>query len=80
MNVLANDGISQDKLVIKLVNQSIINVESHLNNFKFRDACSEFMNIARIGNKYLADEEPWKKIKDDPSNQKGLIKPAVRNM
>ena len=68
-----NKLFDADKLVLKLVNQSIINVESHLNNFKFRDACSEFMNIARIGNKYLADEEPWKKIKDDPERVKTII-------
>ena len=68
-----NKLFDADKLALKLVNQSIINVESHLNNFKFRDACSEFMNIARIGNKYLADEEPWKKIKDDPERVKTII-------
>jgi len=68
-----NQLVDTDKLALKLVNQSITNVESHLNNFKFRDACSEFMNIARIGNKYLADEEPWKKIKDDPERVKTII-------
>ena len=68
-----NKLFDADELALKLVNQSIINVESHLNNFKFRDACSEFMNIARIGNKYLADEEPWKKIKDDPERVKTII-------
>ena len=62
-----------DKLALKLVNQSIINIESHLNNFKFREACSQFMNIARIGNKYLADEEPWKIIKDNPERVKTII-------
>ena len=68
-----NKLFDADKLALKLVNQSIINVESHLNNFKFRDACSEFMNIARIGNKYLADEEPWKIIKDNPERVKTII-------
>ena len=65
--------MQHDKLALKLVNQSIINIESHLNNFKFREACSEFMNIARIGNKYLADEEPWKIIKDDPGRVQTII-------
>ena len=68
-----NQLVDADKLALKLVNQSIINIDSHLNNFKFRDACSEFMNIARIGNKYLADEEPWKIIKDDPERVKTII-------
>lgn len=37
-----------------------------LENFKFRDASREAMNLARLGNKYLADSEPWKVIKTDP--------------
>ena len=41
------------------------NVESYLDNFRFRDAQKEAMNLARIGNKYLADTEPWKLAKTD---------------
>lgn len=40
-------------------------LESLLENFKFRDAQKEAMNLARIGNKYLADTEPWKLAKTD---------------
>ena len=40
-------------------------VEELLNNFRFRDAQKEAMNLARIGNKYLADMEPWKLAKTD---------------
>ena len=40
-------------------------VERLLDNFKFRDAQKEAMNLARIGNKYLADTEPWKLAKTD---------------
>lgn len=40
-------------------------VEQYLNNFRFRDAQKEAMNLARIGNKYLADTEPWKLAKTD---------------
>ncbi|MGP1436697.1 MAG: methionine--tRNA ligase [Phocaeicola sp.] len=40
-------------------------VEKLLDNFKFRDAQKEAMNLARIGNKYLADTEPWKVAKTD---------------
>jgi methionyl-tRNA synthetase len=40
-------------------------VEKLLNNFRFRDAQKEAMNLARIGNKYLADTEPWKLAKSD---------------
>lgn len=40
-------------------------VEKLLNTFRFRDAQKEAMNLARIGNKYLADTEPWKLAKTD---------------
>ena len=42
-------------------------VEKLLDVFKFRDAQKEAMNLARIGNKYLADTEPWKLAKTDMS-------------
>ncbi len=44
-----------------------------IEKFKFRDALNEFMNLARLGNKYLADEEPWKKIKTDPGRVKTIM-------
>ena len=48
-------------------------VESLLDNFHFREAQKEAMNLARIGNKYLADSEPWKVIKTDPERVKTII-------
>lgn len=48
-------------------------VEALLDNFKFRDAQKEAMNLARIGNKYIADAEPWKLIKTDPERVKTII-------
>ena len=48
-------------------------VEALLDNFRFRDAQKEAMNLARIGNKYLADSEPWKVIKTDPGRVKTII-------
>ena len=48
-------------------------VEALLEDFKFRDAQKEAMNLARIGNKYIADEEPWKVIKTDPERVKTVI-------
>jgi methionyl-tRNA synthetase len=43
------------------------NVEESLENFRFREALAEAIKVARIGNKYLADTEPWNKIKTDES-------------
>ena len=37
-----------------------------ITHYRFREASQELMNLARLGNKYLADEEPWKKIKTNP--------------
>ncbi|MCR4920300.1 MAG: methionine--tRNA ligase [Bacteroidaceae bacterium] len=48
-------------------------VEALLDVFKFRDAQKEAMNLARIGNKYIADCEPWKVVKTDPERVKTVI-------
>ena len=58
-----------------ILKKSIINkkIENLIKNFKFREACNEFMNIARLGNKYLADEEPWKIINTNPDRVKTII-------
>ena len=45
--------------------EKIVNYKFILDNFKFRDAQKEAMNLARIGNKYLAETEPWKLAKTD---------------
>lgn len=41
-------------------------IEDNLEAFRFREALKELMNLARLGNKYLADTEPWKIYKTDP--------------
>jgi methionyl-tRNA synthetase len=38
-------------------------ISSSVERYRFREALGELMNVARLGNKYLADEEPWKMIK-----------------
>ncbi len=48
-------------------------VERLLDHFRFRDAQKEAMNLARIGNKYLADSEPWKLQKTDPERVKTIM-------
>lgn len=48
-------------------------VERLLETFRFRDAQKEAMNLARIGNKYLADSEPWKVVKTDPERVKTIL-------
>lgn len=48
-------------------------LESLLDNFKFRDAQKEAMNLARIGNKYITDCEPWKVWKTDPQRVETIL-------
>lgn len=52
--------------------------ETALENFRFREALREAMNLARLGNKYLADTEPWKLIKTDPERVKTIINLSVQ--
>lgn len=54
-----------DKETINHFNSLKETIENHLNQFKFREALKDAMNLARIGNKYLADTEPWKTSKTD---------------
>ena len=42
-------------------------ISSSIERYRFREAQGELMNVARLGNKYLADEEPWKMVKSDPA-------------
>ena len=45
-------------------------ISSSIERYRFREALGEMMNVARLGNKYLADEEPWKMVKTDPERTK----------
>ena len=55
-----------------------VQVEELLNNFRFRDAQKEAMNLARIGNKYLADMEPWKLAKTDMARTATVLNLALQ--
>ena len=48
-----------------------------LNRFRFREGSQELMNLARLGNKYLAEEEPWKVIKEDPERAGMILRIAL---
>ncbi|MEG2365482.1 MAG: methionine--tRNA ligase [Alistipes sp.] len=53
-------------------------LERNIEEYKFREALKEAMNVARIGNKYLADTEPWKLIKTDPERVKTILNIALQ--
>jgi len=54
-----------DQNVLSDIKKLKAKVENSLENYRFREALKEAMNLARLGNKYLADTEPWKIIKED---------------
>ncbi|HPQ09547.1 MAG TPA: methionine--tRNA ligase [Bacteroidia bacterium] len=56
----------QDMLLINAISEAPQKIAEKIEVYKFRDALFELMQLARLGNKYLADNEPWKKIKSDP--------------
>ncbi len=49
-----------------------------IEKYRFREALQEMMNVARIGNKYLADNEPWKKQKTDPDRTAAIMYTAIQ--
>ena len=53
-------------------------LESNIENYRFREALKDAMNFARIGNKYLADTEPWKVVKTDPERVKTILNIALQ--
>ena len=53
-------------------------LESSIENFRFREALRNAMNFARIGNKYLADTEPWKVVKTDPERVNTILNIALQ--
>jgi len=66
-----------DKAVMEEIRASIRTLEDNLDHFKFREGLKDAMNIARIGNKYLADAEPWKLIKTDPARTATILNIAI---
>ncbi|GAB4228792.1 MAG: methionine--tRNA ligase [Ekhidna sp.] len=67
-----------DEEVIKAVQQAPTKIEAALDQFKFREALTQMMELARIGNKYLADTEPWKLIKEDQERVETILNIALQ--
>ncbi len=62
-----------DREVLEEMGQIRERVERSLDSYRFREALNEAMGLARLGNKYLADTEPWKVIKDDPGRVQTIL-------
>lgn len=62
-----------DQRVLHEIKQYPEKIGNALDNFRFREALTEMMNLARLGNKYLTDSEPWKLIKTDEASVKTIL-------
>jgi methionyl-tRNA synthetase len=69
---------SNDESVLAEMAKIRSNVETSIETYRFREALKEAMNLARLGNKYLADSEPWKVIKTDPERVKTIMNIALQ--
>ncbi|WP_439183148.1 methionine--tRNA ligase [Carboxylicivirga taeanensis] len=67
-----------DKETLNEIPVLVKKVEDALDHFKFREAVKEAINLARLGNKYLADTEPWKLIKTDAERVKTIMNIALQ--
>jgi methionyl-tRNA synthetase len=67
-----------DKEVLAAIESTTLKVDELLSAYKFRDAQTEAMTLARLGNKYLADTEPWKLIKTDEETVKTIMNIALQ--
>lgn len=67
-----------DENVLKEIGRLRESTGTNLENYRFREALKEAMNLARLGNKYLADAEPWKVVKTDAERVKTIMNIALQ--
>lgn len=67
-----------DRSVLEELTHYPEKIEKSINDYRFREALSHFINVARLGNKYLAEEEPWKIIKTDEERVKTVLNVSLQ--
>ncbi|MFR9569204.1 MAG: methionine--tRNA ligase [Rikenellaceae bacterium] len=67
-----------DRETIEELSKIKASLEANIEGYKFREALKDAMNVARIGNKYLADTEPWKVVKTDPKRVETILYIALQ--
>lgn len=67
-----------DNAVIEELKAYPAKISASIENYRFREALTEVMNVARLGNKYLADTEPWKLIKTDEDRVRTILNIALQ--
>ena len=75
---LAGTFTEVDEDVLAAVKEFPNTIEKSIERYRFREASQELMNLARLGNKYLADEEPWKVIKVDAARVQTIMYVALQ--
>jgi methionyl-tRNA synthetase len=75
---IPNDLTQVDRETLQTLRDLPVEVATSLDAYRFREASQTMMKIARLGNKYLADEEPWKKIKTDPERVQPIMHTALQ--
>ena len=73
-----NKFSTEDLLVLKELQEIPERISKNIYEYKLREAQAEMMNLARLGNKYLADQEPWKVIKTDEERVKTILYIALQ--
>ena len=68
----------EDQAVLSAIKSFPGKLEKSLESYRFREASQELMQLARLGNKYLADAEPWKRIKTQPEQVEGILYSALQ--
>ena len=74
----AGEPTDYDKEILAELPKIKVALEENIETYRFREALKEAMNIARLGNKYLADTEPWKVVKTDPERVKTILNVALQ--
>lgn len=69
---------NSDLRVLEIARQHVEKVGGSITQYRFREALNELMNIARLGNKYLAENEPWKMVKTDEARTAQIMFTALQ--
>jgi methionyl-tRNA synthetase len=67
-----------DKEILESINEYPQKIGDSIEKYRFREALNELMNLSRVGNKYLAETEPWKCKKTDEQKAKTIINIAIQ--
>ncbi|WP_257657407.1 methionine--tRNA ligase [Parapedobacter lycopersici] len=77
--VMPAEGLTEtDRFIFSELERYPQHIAASLSQYRFREALAQVMNVARLGNKYLADAEPWKLIKTDESRVKTVLNVSLQ--